>query len=169
MKTVIIQGSANPNGNTQKIVADLQEKLNADVLDLSTKNILSFDYQFANQEDDFSKTIHEILDTYDAIIFATPVYWYTMSGILKNFFDRFTDGLLHDKTLGRKFEGKKMGAIACGSDKNPIESFFVPFQKSAVYLKMNYLGDAHLWISDATQPISEDAAKRITSFTQLFI
>lgn len=168
MKTIIIQGSSNPKGNTHKIVQELAESLNADILDLTTLNILPFDYKFENQVDDFNKTIHNILDNYSTLIFATPVYWYTMSGIMKNFVDRFTDGLIHDKTLGEKFEGKKMAAVACGSAKEEIEGYFIPFQKTATYLKMNYLGNSHLWIdADTENPITEQAQQRLNAFINL--
>ncbi len=167
MKTIIINGSSKPKGNTFKMVERLKEQLEADVLDLTTKNIQAFDYTFENQNDDFNQTMHHLLDHYDNIIFATPVYWYTMSGLLKNFIDRFTDGLLHDKALGRKFENKSMAALACGSSKEPIEGFFIPFQKTAVYLKMNYLGDVHLWEEEGSNS-EKEIQKRVHSFTVLF-
>lgn len=166
MKTVIIQGSSNPEGNTQIVANQLAQNINADVIFLGDKTILPFDYEFKNQNDDFNRLIHDILDHYDAIVFATPVYWYTMSGIIKNFLDRFTDGLLHDKTLGEKFTGKTLSALACGSAKEPIEGFYIPFQKSAMYLKMNYLGDVHLWVENGE--LSKEADLRLQSFAILF-
>ena len=36
-----------------------------------------------------------IIEKYDTLIFATPVYWYSMSGIMKVFFDRKNDNLLN--------------------------------------------------------------------------
>jgi multimeric flavodoxin WrbA len=169
MKAMIIQGSSNPNGNTQNIAQMLAESLHGDVLNLTTINVKPFDYTFENSSDDFNKTIHDILDNYDTLIFATPVYWYTMSGIMKNFIDRFTDGLLNDKALGRKFEGKQMAAIACGSSKDEIEGYFIPFQKTASYLKMNYLGSSHLWINaDLGTTLEQQAQHRFDSFITLF-
>ena len=169
MRTIIILGSSNPEGNTKKIAQELSKNLSAKVLDLTTKQIQPFDYQFNNQNDDFNKTIHSILDNYDTLIFATPVYWYTMSGIMKNFVDRFTDGLLHDKALGSKFEGKQMAVLACGSSKEEIEGYFIPFQKTATYLKMNYLGNVHLWTDANTEnSMQTQAQQRLISFTTLF-
>lgn len=167
MKNIIIQGSSNPKGNTNAVVQILKDRIDAKVLDLSALQIAPFDYQFENQTDDFNSVIHDVLDQFDNLIFATPVYWYTMSGILKNFFDRFTDGLLHDKALGKKFEGKGMGVLACGSSKEPIEGYFIPFEKSAVYLKMNYLGNVHLWV-DEQQKMNTQALRRLDSFSLLF-
>lgn len=169
MKTIIIQGSSNPAGNSAKITQELQARITSEKLDLTTLQIMPFDYEFNNQDDDFNKTMHRLLDTYDTFIFLTPVYWYTMSGIMKNFVDRFTDGLIHDQALGRKFEGKQMAAVACGSGPENIEGYFIPFQKTATYLKMNYIGDVHLWIgSDSAREIHPLAQRRINSFIQLF-
>ena len=166
MKSVIIQGSSNLQGNTNLVVNQLKASISADVVHLRDQNILPFDYEFKNQADDFNALMHQLLDDYDSIIFATPVYWYTMSGLMKNCLDRFTDGLLYDKALSKKFEGKIMAALACGSSKEPIEGYFIPFQKSAVYLKMNYLGDVHLWV-EAGQ-LSQQATLRLNSFATLF-
>lgn len=167
MKTLIIQGSSNLNGNTQLICDELKTLIKADNIQLRGKHILPFDYQFLNQADDFNALMHDILDKYDTLIFATPVYWYTMSGLMKNFIDRFTDGLMHDEGLGRKFEGKAMGALACGSSKEPVEGFFIPFQKTSTYLKMNYLGEIHLWASENQLP--EQAMVRLKSFASLVV
>lgn len=169
MKTIIIQGSSNPTGNTQMIVKKMAISLDADVLDLTTIVVKPFDYKFENKADDFNQTMHNVLDNYDLLLFATPVYWYTMSGIMKNFIDRFTDGLLNDKALGRKFESKQMGAIACGSSKEEIEGYFIPFQKTATYLKMNYIGNVHLWVNtDQSPKLDQLAQQRFNSFITLF-
>ncbi len=40
--------------------------------------------------EDSMKSLHSKIILADAIIFATPVYWYNMSGMMKNFIDRLT-------------------------------------------------------------------------------
>ncbi|MEZ0129961.1 flavodoxin family protein, partial [Flavobacterium sp. LBUM151] len=90
-KKVIILGSARKNGNTTKIVDEISKESGIDVIDLSDYNISHYDYESKNKEDDFLPLIRRILEEYDTIIFATPVYWYNMSGIMKVFFDRFSD------------------------------------------------------------------------------
>jgi len=164
MKRIIIQGSARDDGNTAQVIAQLKLYIEADVLDLTTKNIGSFDYEFNNQDDDFSAIIREIADHYDMLIFATPVYWYAMSGTMKIFFDRISDCLKIDKPTGRKLRGKTMAAISCGSDSTEIEGFFVPFASSADYLGMNYAGHIHTWIDEA---MDEENKDRIKSFARV--
>lgn len=99
---------------------------------------------------------------YDLIVFATPVYWYSMSGLMKNFFDRITDCLKIEKDLGRQLRGKKAMAIACGSDDHEAKGFFLPFRESSNYLGMTYLGNLHTWIEDESP--DEIVLKRIKDF-----
>ena len=48
------------------------------------------DLVFGGADDDFLGVAEAMVDA-EAILFATPVYWYSMSGRLKRFFDRLTD------------------------------------------------------------------------------
>jgi len=147
MKTIIVQGSSRNNGNTNKIVQILRNHLSSDLIDLSQLDIGQYDYENGNQNDDFMSTIKKIVE-YDLIIFATPVYWYSMSGTMKTFFDRITECLKIEKETGRKLRGKNMAAMSCGSDSTENKGFFIPFEKSAEYLGMNYLGNIHTWIAE---------------------
>ncbi|MFH6770292.1 flavodoxin family protein [Gaetbulibacter aquiaggeris] len=166
MRRIIVQGSSRNNGNTNKIVQILQKYLECDLIDLSECDIRQYDYENRNKNDDFLTTIKKIVE-YDLIIFATPVYWYSMSGTLKTFFDRITDCLKIDKETGRKLRGKNMAAISCGSDSHENEGFFIPFEKSAEYLGMNYFGHIHTWIeekepSDSTLDLIKDFSKNLS-------
>jgi multimeric flavodoxin WrbA len=105
-KKVIIVGSSRSNGNTIKIVDKIAMRFNIDVVDLNNYTFTYYDYENKNKEDDFLPLIKSILEKYDTLIFATPVYWYSMSGIMKVFFDRFSDLLRIEKEIGRKFRGK---------------------------------------------------------------
>jgi multimeric flavodoxin WrbA len=164
MKGIIIQGSSKSDGNTSKIVEMLNEQLNYDVLDLTLLNIAPFDYDFKNKNDDFLPTLKNIVSQYNMILFATPVYWYAMSGIMKNFFDRITDCLQLEKATGRKLRGMSMAALSCGSDATEAEGFFVPFKASAGYLGMNYLGNIHTWKKGAE--IENEVHIRIQEFSK---
>tara|TARA_R110002072_G_scaffold23173_2_gene80408 strand:+ start:102 stop:272 length:171 start_codon:yes stop_codon:yes gene_type:complete len=53
-RTVIIQGSSRSNGDTNKIVNYIAANTNFDVIDLYTKNIAHYDYEYKNKNDDFS-------------------------------------------------------------------------------------------------------------------
>lgn len=91
MKKVIILGSSSKNGETKKVVTELMRISNWELIDLNDYKISHFDYQHLNRNDDFISLMKRITENYDVLIFATPVYWYSMSGIMKVFFDRITD------------------------------------------------------------------------------
>ena len=143
-KSVIIVGSSRKNGNTTKIVDELAKQYDIDIINLSNYNFSYYDYESNNRNDDFFQLIKGIIDKYDTLIFATPVYWYSMSGIMKVFFDRFSDLLQIEKETGRKLRGKNM-AVLSNSNENKLDyDFYLPFKKSAEYLGMNYIGDQHI-------------------------
>ena len=139
--TVIILGSSNSQGKTRVLVNSITEKKSIDVVDLKEYDINYFDYK--SQSDDYISLITNLIDNYDTFIFATPVYWYAMSGILKTFFDRLTDLLTIHKDTGRKLRGKNMIVITSAANDNLGELFFLPFKKTAEYLGMHFLGGIH--------------------------
>ncbi|WP_109098479.1 flavodoxin family protein [Aquimarina sp. AU58] len=151
-KGIIILGSSNSNGDTYKAASFVSQQMNYSIIDLKAKYISEFDYEFKNRNDDFHPLIHEIVNQYDLIIFATPVYWYTMSGILKTFLDRISDCLKIKKDVGRKLRGMEMAVLSCGSDKQLKDGFHMPFVETSKYLGMKYIGDVHCWIENNTIP-----------------
>ena len=163
---IIIQGSSKSDGNTTLISNYLNKEKQFDFVDLSTKNIGHFNYEFKNANDDFIPLIEEVIEKYDTIIFATPVYWYSMSGTLKVFFDRLSDLLHYKKELGRKLRGKNMAMISNSGANDLKKGFSMPFIESANYLKMNYLGDVHAWIED--EKINVEAKKLVDNFRNNF-
>ena len=144
-RAVIILGSSRSNGETKKVVSELIRISKWDLIDLKDYNISHFDYEHANRNDDFIGLVKHIANSYDTLIFATPVYWYSMSGIMKVFFDRISDFLTIEKDLGRKLRGKNMGVISCSGGNNLEDNFWLPFKKSADYLGMHYLADLNTY------------------------
>jgi multimeric flavodoxin WrbA len=161
-KTLIIKGSSRKEGNTQKVVDHLNQQNDFDVIDLLDYNIGPFHYEFNNSENDFISLMERITAHYDTLIFATPVYWYAMSGTMKIFFDRFSDLLHYRKDLGRTLRGKSMAMISNSGANDRKEGFSMPFEASANYLGMDYLGDVHAWF-EGTE-IHADAKKIIDTF-----
>jgi len=164
-KGIILLGSSNSRGNTFKIVKILSETTGFDVIDLKKKNIGHFDYDFKNSTDDFLPIIEKITTGYYTIVFATPVYWYSMSGIMKVFFDRISDCLKIRKDLGRKLRGLNMAMISCSSDPFRKKEYAIPFVETALYLGMNYLGDQHIWIENGG--IQKEAQQKLEMFVLL--
>lgn len=142
-KTVIIVGSSRKNGNTTKIVDAIALQINVDVINLGDYQFSYYDYESQNRNDDFLPLMKEMIDKYDTLIFATPIYWYSMSGIMKVFFDRFSDLIRIEKETGRKLRGKNFAVISNSHDSEIDFDFYIPFRKSAEYLGMKYIGNKH--------------------------
>ena len=143
MKKVVIVGSSRNDGDTVILINELIKQSKWDLINLNDYNFSFFDYEHKNRKDDYLTLMEQIIKKYDTLIFATPVYWYSMSGIMKVFFDRITDLLTIEKELGRKLRGKKMAVISCSIGENLGEHFWLPFSETAKYLGMEYLGNAH--------------------------
>ena len=85
MKKVIIVGSSRNDGDTANLTKELLEKSKWDILNLNDYQFSYFDYTHENRNDDYLDLIRKIVGTYETLIFITPVYWYSMSGIMKVF------------------------------------------------------------------------------------
>lgn len=157
-RKVIIVGTYRNFGNTTKIVNEIAQKYEIDIINLSDYAISYYDYESKNLNDDFLPLIKGIIEKYDILLFATPVYWYNMSGIMKVFFDRFSDLIRIEKETGRKLRGKNMGVISNSHNDAIDDTFYIPFQKTADYLGMHYIGHAHFnadkYNSISQQPLS---------------
>ena len=161
-KTLVILGSSRSNGETRQMVDYLLSKTDWDFLDLKPLQIGHYDYEHKNSDDDFSTiVIPKLLDA-DRIIVATPVYWYSMSGIMKVFFDRLTDLITISKSQGRQLRGKFLGVISCASEDIIKDGFYMPFEESADYLGISYLGSVHGFIENGKIP--ESVQKRLDNF-----
>ncbi|WP_312097644.1 flavodoxin family protein [Niallia sp.] len=122
---VVIDGGTRPDGNT----ATLTDQA---LIGLSVEKILLRDHTinpiidmrhhsdgFQDREDDYNTIIDQIL-AYDILIFSTPIYWYSMSGLMKNFVDRWSQSLRDSNypDFKAKMAAKKAYVIAVGGD-NP--------------------------------------------------
>jgi multimeric flavodoxin WrbA len=163
---LIILGSARKKGSTHTIVNYLIEKGGYDVIDLLDYQIGYFDYEHNNRADDFLPLMRAILPKYNTFIFATPVYWYTMSALMKNFFDRLSDLLKIEKELGRSLRGKSMAMISCSGSDDRNAHFAEPFELSADYLGVKYLGDVHTFLEEG-EAIPEEVKRRLDWFVEL--
>lgn len=159
MKTIILVGSSRNDGETHAVVQQLQQVTQWEALYLKEYQISHYDYKHANAGDDFIQLLQQLLSKYDTFVFATPVYWYSMSGIMKVFFDRITDLLTIEKDTGRLLRGKNMAVMSSSYGGNLGEQFWLPFQASAEYLGMSYVGHLHtLGDQDNKQAIQSFAA-----------
>lgn len=90
-------------------IAAIQKKLPFDTYDLiqlHVKKIEHYKYDSSKPQDDFLTIIEEAIKA-DTIVFATPVYWYAMSGMMKVFFDRFPILSLHQEVWVDHYRERK--------------------------------------------------------------
>ncbi|GAA0726366.1 flavodoxin family protein [Sphingomonas japonica] len=159
---LVIEGSARQDGDTAQLVRGVRDRLDASVVvSLSQIDIAPFAYGATRQPDDFAAVIDAMLAS-DDIVFATPVYWYAMSGRMKTVFDRLTD-LLHDDRLkprARAFAGRRTWLLAVGTDPALPPGFAEPFARTSRYLGMNWSGAAYfntrgdVWMGDAAPALN---------------
>lgn len=140
---LIIMGSARSDGDTAKAVRRLSSRLPSatTLVDLSAMHIKPFDHGNPAQEDDFDE-IAALMLRHRALVFATPVYWYAMSGPMKILFDRLSD-LLSGRDparRGRALAGRDVWLLAVGTDPALPQGFERPFQMTADYLAMKWRG-----------------------------
>ena len=102
----------------------------------------------------------EKIITYDRLIIATPVYWYSMSTQHKIFFDRFSDLLKIRKDLGRKLQGKQLFVVASFQSSYP-KGFEEIFEQMCDYLDMPYLGTSFIYSGTANKKFLDNNAAHI--------
>lgn len=154
---IVVQGSSRSDGNTRKVADLLISKTGAEFMDLWAHSIKEFSYKGPGN-DDFEKLMSEIVE-HDVLIMITPIYWYSMSARMKIFFDRITDLLKWNKELGRKLRSKKLLVVSSSMHDDAPKHFSHPFEMSAGYLGMEYMGYCHTWIED--DAVSEASRLRI--------
>jgi len=137
MIPLVISGSSRTDGNTKTTIQHFLGE-DAPIIDLCTLKLSPYDYMYRNHGDDFIPLVHQILSR-DLIVFATPVYWYTMSAWMKIFWDRVTDLMYHHKDLARQLKGKTtlIFVDSCGGKPEGFES---PLVQTFAYLGMHYQG-----------------------------
>ncbi|ALI97905.1 flavodoxin family protein [Rufibacter tibetensis] len=136
--TLIILASARKDSDTKLFVQKFFRNTPHQLLDLLDHAI--YPYRYENDypaEDEFGSVISQVLQ-HQIIVFATPVYWYAMSGVLKTFFDRLTDLVTVQKPAGRKLKDKIVFVVAVGADSELPTGFEVPFKLTAKYLNMKF-------------------------------
>lgn len=140
-EVTIITGSARGDGNTGAVVTALQSGLSepAKIYDLAKVDLQPFDYVRQDDRDGFREVVAAMAGS-EHIVFATPVYWYAMSGLMKTFFDRLTDLVMpkDNRPLGRSLAGRNVWLIATGTDPALPEGFDRPFALTAAYFDMTW-------------------------------
>lgn len=88
--------------------------------------------------EEFDAVASAVLDS-DAVVFSTPVYWYTIPAQIKG----VIDCLFSLVVGGKDYTGKKWGLIACCEehDTTVLDGVRVPMERTAALLKWDLAGE----------------------------
>lgn len=128
MRIAVLQGSTRDGGNTEQLTKVLMEGVPYTEILLREKRILPIHDQrhmeggFDSVEDDYDEVIRQVLE-HDVIVFASPVYWYSISGLLKNFMDRWSQSLRDSRYNFKELMARKTAyAVIVGGDDPRIKA-----------------------------------------------
>lgn len=158
-----ILGSARQDGNTAALTSAVFQHLNdASVIDLNDLSIAPYSYNNPHETDDFY-ALAQMMAEAEAVVFASPVYWYSMSGPMKIFFDRLTNLTDFYKPIGRALAGKSAFLVAASNSPAAPACFEPPFAETARYFDMRWGGMLHARVQDRRN-ISEETDKNAEAF-----
>ncbi|HWK22819.1 MAG TPA: flavodoxin family protein [Ureibacillus sp.] len=165
MSIAVIYGSTREEGNTEWLTEQVIEGLSVEKIHLREYNILPIKDErhsesgFQEVSDDYNAILDKVLQ-HDILIFATPIYWYSMSGTMKLFIDRWSQ-TLRDKNYPNFREDlakKSVYVVAVGGDRPSIKALpmIQQFQYICDFFKMPF--ESYL-IGKASKPgdIKNDA------------
>jgi multimeric flavodoxin WrbA len=165
--TIALFSSSRRHGNTGRLIDRIASALKVEVIDLADHRISPFDYDHRNRDDDFESLMRRVL-AQDQIIFASPIYWYSVSAPMKIFFDRISDFLELPDLLpeGRRLRGKTAYVVCTSASAEAAPEFMSAFDEMFRYLGMHFGGALHVDCSDGYvpemhDPIARDFATRI--------
>jgi len=89
-------------------------------------------------DDDFNTIAPAILEA-DAVVFTTPVYWYSIPAQIKGVIDRLFSFVVGGKDIA----GKECALITCceENDMSVMDGVRVPLERSAALLKWDMVGE----------------------------
>ncbi|MFY0543343.1 flavodoxin family protein [Brevibacillus sp. H7] len=148
MKILVLHGSSREGGNTEKLTNIALEGIPHTSIFLREKEIHAIEDKrhdpdgFQPVDDDYDEVIRAVLE-HDILIFSTPIYWYGMSGLMKDFVDRWSQSL-RDKRFNFKeaMSKKKAYVIITGGDQPRIKGLplIQQFQYIFSFVDMPFAG-----------------------------
>ncbi len=124
MSILVLQGSTREEGNTEQLTKLVLEGIEHKEILLRNKVIKPIQDQrhreggFDPVDDDYDDVIREVLQ-HDTLLFATPVYWYSVSGIMKNFIDRWSQSLRDARFDFKSLMAQKKAYVLVVGGDNP--------------------------------------------------
>lgn len=150
MKVGVIYGSTRVNGNTERLAEEVVKELP----DVTRINLLDYQFEditdqrhdekgFSPIEDEYNTIIDQVLEC-DVLLFATPVYWYGMTSVMKRFVDRWSQTVRDERypNFKERMSEKDAYIIAVGGDNPRVKG--MPLVQQFIYIcsfiGLNYKG-----------------------------
>ena len=179
MKITVITGSPRRNGNTFAMVDAFIKAAEA-----KGHEVVRFDAAMmhiggchacmtcfktgkaCSFEDDFNIIAPHILDA-DAIVYAMPLYWYSIPAQIKGVIDRVFSFYVAEKPI----QGKKMGLICCceEDDVTMLDGIRIPMERTAALLKWDIVGEVLVpGVYEAGAIAKTDGCSRAAALAEMF-
>ncbi|MCX7857833.1 MAG: flavodoxin family protein [Deltaproteobacteria bacterium] len=151
MNVTILFGSPRRNGNTKKLVDYLIEGLKKKGHEIKVLYINDLNIRPCQGclkclkegdctiKDDMKDVRKYVLDS-DLLIFASPVYWFSISGQLKLVIDRMMAFM--DQNYNSRIKGKSAITVMTSgaAEKDVVKPSLMMFEKTFDLLGLNYIG-----------------------------
>jgi multimeric flavodoxin WrbA len=125
MRILTLYGSTRKEGNSELLADIIVDGLDCTRIHLMDQTIQPIRDQrhdpkgFRTIHDDHPRLVREML-SHDIILFATPIYWYGMSGIMKNFIDRWSM-YYADFSFKERMSEKEAIVVITGGDEPKVK------------------------------------------------
>ncbi|MTH53734.1 flavodoxin family protein [Bacillus mangrovi] len=158
MSIAVIHGGTRAEGNTEHLTMRAMKDLNVENIYLKDARIKPIEDMrhapegFQDAGDDYHAIISKVLQ-HDVLVFSTPIYWYSMSGTMKNFIDRWSQSM-RDPKIGNfkeQMSRKKAYVIAVGGDQPSIKGLPMIQQFVHIFGFMGTSFEGYI-IGEANQP-----------------
>ena len=154
MKIVAFIGSPRKGGNTDRLVDEIlagaaEAGHQVEKIYLSDYALTPIDPVYGDETDwtDSRQGVaDELIDKMveaDGVILGSPVYWFSISGLMKLFIDRWALYQHGEQRLMDLTPGKKMVVVLAMADAKPeyVEAVMAPLRYAAKWLKMQWAGE----------------------------
>ncbi len=149
MKVVALIGSSRTNGNTEYLTdvflngIEYKKIYLKDLIINPIEDKRHTEDGFSIVNDDYDEIIEAMLES-DILVFSTPIYWYSASGLMKNLIDRFSQAIRDQRypTLKEHLKTVETYVVAVGGDNPRIKGLPLIQQLKYTFdfLKMPFTG-----------------------------
>ena len=187
MQIITLLGSAKKKGNTATVLGWVEAELNAmghavERIYLNNKSIGGClgcakcrenpDKIACVQKDDAIEVMEQMISA-DAVLFASPIYFWSFSAQMKTLIDRSYALVTNYHKPGHTslMKGKRLGLLVTGADdfKNNAEGMFTAFDRIVDFLLARKLGQ--LYVGGCTTPdgLSEESRNQALKLAQSLV